>query len=149
MIQYMYKYMPKYYIAHITLIHTHTNSSGKNNRQWKIMEKLWNDPEQQTHRTLLWNKDQIFILWNKGSTESKLCFISDIVSTPHNLKAILSTYEMIKLDIEVLTLFCKLTQDGAPSSELTSKLHHWGTLLYISFVMFKVWFLICLFFIEK
>ena len=50
MIQYMYKYMPKYYIAHITLIHTHTQivqeKTIDNEKLWKSFGMIQNSNPQ-------------------------------------------------------------------------------------------------------
>ena len=49
-----------------------------------------------------------------------------------------SIFDVVRFDTELSALFCKLTQDGAATNELSPKRHHWSTIVYVGFVMFKV-----------
>ena len=44
----------------------------------------------------------------------------------------------LKWELELQAVYCKMTEGGAPSAELSAKLHHWGTVFYLGMLIIKV-----------
>ncbi len=42
------------------------------------------------------------------------------------------------MELDVTGVYCKVAEGGSPAAELSGKLYHWGTCLYLGLVIAKV-----------